>query len=261
MPRVMDTMHRHGEVEMNWLVAGGMTYLFGGEFRVLAAGDFALFWGAIPHQLVATEPGTRSYWLTVPLAWVLPWQLPEAFTQLLLGGTLVIDGSGAYHARDAVLFPGWEDDLAPTHAGAHEAIVLLEVEARIRRLAAVALTSSSLRAATATVRTTELHHVERMAQYIATHYTEPLPIDTIAAAVHLHPAYAMQLFRAAFGVTLGEYLTQHRIAHAQRLLVTTEMAVVTIAFAAGFGSLSRFYAAFTAACAQAPRAYRAAHRR
>ena len=258
-PRVMDGMHRHSEVEMNWVEAGEMTYLFGGAFHTLVAGELALFWGAVPHQVVATEPHTRAWWLTVPLAWVLPWRLPEGFTQSLLNGTLLVDRDGAGRTRDAARFTDWQDDLAPG-AGAREAIVLLEVEARIRRLAAVAVTPPAARATTP-VRGTELHHVERMAQYIAMHYTESLSISVIAAAVGLHPGYAMPLFRAAFGVTLGNYLTQHRVAHAQRLLVTTEMAVVTVAFASGFGSVSRFYTAFSAACGQSPRAYRTAHRR
>ncbi|MER3484247.1 MAG: hypothetical protein C4332_14975 [Meiothermus sp.] len=41
-----------------------------------------------------------------------------------------------------------------------------------------------------------------------------------------------------------EYLTQHRLAHAQRLLATTDQPVLEIAFEAGFGSSSRFYAVF-----------------
>lgn len=257
---MMNGMHQHSEVEINWVEAGEMTYLFGGTFCTLAAGEIALFWGAIPHQVVATQPGTRAWWLTVPLAWVLPWQLAEELTQSLLGGTFLVDRSGTEYARDAARFSGWQDDLAPACADAYEEIVLLEVEARIRRLAAAAPASHPTRTA-APVHGTELHHVEHMAQYIATHYTEPLRIAAIAAAVGIHPGYAMSLFRAAFGVTLGDYLTQHRVAHAQRLLVTTEMSVVTVAFASGFGSASRFYAAFTAACGQSPRAYRTVHRR
>ena len=44
---------------------------------------------------------------------------------------------------------------------------------------------------------------------------------------------------------------------AERLLATTDMKIVDIAFASGFGSASRFYSAFEALCRQSPKKYRA----
>ena len=67
----------------------------------------------------------------------------------------------------------------------------------------------------------------------------------------------MTLFRRTFGLSIGAYLTQYRVADAQRLLATTDARIVDVALAAGFGSLSRFYAAFGQACGRSPRAYRA----
>lgn len=75
----------------------------------------------------------------------------------------------------------------------------------------------------------------------------------------LHPNYAMGLFREAFGTTMSNFILQHRISHAQRLLVTTDDAVIDIAFASGFQSLSRFNEAFKKACGSSPRDYRNAH--
>jgi AraC-like DNA-binding protein len=69
----------------------------------------------------------------------------------------------------------------------------------------------------------------------------------------------MSLFQKTFGTTLIEYLTQHRVQHAQRLLATTEQKMVEIAFSSGFNSLSRFNEAFRRACGCAPREYRRLH--
>jgi AraC-like DNA-binding protein len=68
----------------------------------------------------------------------------------------------------------------------------------------------------------------------------------------------MSLFRKSFGISIGDYITQYRIAHAQRLLVTTTMNVSEIALDSGFGSVSRFYTAFKQVCEMSPGAYRAA---
>src|SRR5205823_5206608 len=74
-----------------------------------------------------------------------------------------------------------------------------------------------------------LSHADQIACYIARHYSEPLTADQIAKAVGLHPNYAMNLFRKAFGTTMMHFLVQHRISHAQRLLVTTEDPIIEIA--------------------------------
>ena len=59
-------------------------------------------------------------------------------------------------------------------------------------------------------------------------------------------------------MSLLEYLAQHRVAHAQRLLLTTDASVAAIGLDCGFGSASQFYAVFKRACGVAPGAYRAA---
>ena len=69
----------------------------------------------------------------------------------------------------------------------------------------------------------------------------------------------MNLFQKTFGTTLINYLTQHRISHAQRLLATTDKTVTEIAFQSGFHSISRFNEAFRRACDCSPRDYRKAH--
>jgi AraC-like DNA-binding protein len=95
-----------------------------------------------------------------------------------------------------------------------------------------------------------------MAKLIATRYTDALGIPEIAATVGLHPNYAMNLFKKTFGMSMLEYLTQHRLFHARRLLATTDAKVADVAFASGFGSLNRFYAIFQASDHCSPREYR-----
>ncbi len=69
----------------------------------------------------------------------------------------------------------------------------------------------------------------------------------------------MALFQRTFGTTLVKYITEHRLSHAQRLLVTTEESILNIAMNSGFGSLSRFNEAFRQALGCTPREYRKLH--
>jgi AraC-like DNA-binding protein len=105
-----------------------------------------------------------------------------------------------------------------------------------------------------------LSRADQLACYIARFYAEPLTAERIAKAVGLHPNYAMNIFRKAFGTTMVDFLLQHRLSHAQHLLLTTDASVIEVAGSAGFQSLSRFNEAFKRACGCAPRDYRKAHR-
>jgi AraC family transcriptional regulator, melibiose operon regulatory protein len=95
-----------------------------------------------------------------------------------------------------------------------------------------------------------------MTSFIAANYTEPLGIDDVARQIALHPKYVMSLFRKSFSMTIVDYITQHRISHARRLLATTGQSVADIGIEAGFGSMSRFYEAFERVSGQTPMAFR-----
>ena len=99
-----------------------------------------------------------------------------------------------------------------------------------------------------------------MARDVARHYQQALKVQDVAREVQLHPNYAMRFFKKTFRTTLNEYVTQYRIAQAQRLLATTDAKVIEVAFESGFRTLSRFYDAFERACGCSPSRYRKEHR-
>lgn len=259
--------HRHSEIELNYVYEGAMTYLFGTGETPVAAGQLVLFWAALPHKIVQALPNTTFTWLTIPLARFLNWQLPQQISRLMLEGKTIRDartgseGSAVAKSKhDQELFHQWEADLR-LGSSAHQRIVLLEVEARLSRLALnLGGEQSGLgegRGSERALQGAGVHKADQMARFITEHYGEPLRVAQIAGTVGLHPNYAMTLFRARHGVSMIDYLTQHRIAHAQRLLVTTGATVLEIAMEVGFNSLSRFYVAFAAICGRSPNAFRA----
>jgi AraC-like DNA-binding protein len=140
----------------------------------------------------------------------------------------------------------------------------LEIQAWIRRLARHASPVDDLPSASGGETTdsdgTTVGRAAAMARFIAVRFREPISVGEIAASVHLHPHYAMTVFREVVGTTLGAYLTQCRVAEAQRLLLTTNATMGEIAHASGFGSQSRFYSCFTTACGVPPGNYRRRHR-
>ena len=247
-PGVMLAAHQHGELELNLLLSGQVTYLFGGQMLTLDAGQLALFWGSFPHRLTAAAPDSRMAVLTLPLTHFLRFGLPASLSESVLRGEV---RSVAADPGDEVLLQRWQAD-ADAADRERLAIAELELEARLRRLA-LAQPSPRSQAVPSERR---LSRAAELARYAAAHATEPLSLADIAASAGLHVNYASTLFRAVFGLSLGEYVLQHRLAHAQRLLLTTRRPVLEIALESGFGSVSRFYAAFGKACKVTPLAYR-----
>jgi AraC family transcriptional regulator, melibiose operon regulatory protein len=200
--------------------------------------------------------------VTVPLAWVLGWGLPEPFVERLVGGAVVEEPDPSAAALDRSRFAQWHEDLSSGDEGRQE-VVLLELEARLLRLAAAVRGGDRPHGAPrglAPAAGGAPTIVERMATFVARHYRDPIGLAEVAREVRLHPDYASALFRKAFGVTPTRFILQHRVSHAQRMLVTSDARVLEVAMEAGFGSLSRFNAAFRDLCGCPPRQYRAMHR-
>jgi AraC-like DNA-binding protein len=253
-PEPMGIIHHHHEMELNYVFKGSVTYLHRGTLRRLESKRLSLFWGSTPHSLVVVEPNTEMAWITIPLAWVWSWGLPERFVKELMEGNWWFappNFGGRFPVR------AWVKELrGPTRH--QQRRLLLELEACLLWLADQAFS----KAADLSTRwgegesTVGLQKVEKMAKFMAEKFQEELSVADIAKAAGIHPNYAMPLFRQHCGITIRDYLLQYRITHAQRLLLTTELKVIDVAMASGFSSQSSFYAAFVKLMKSTPQAFR-----
>lgn len=264
-PTPMLRPDRHNEIEINFLESGYVTYLLGGRKVRVTAGCITAFWAAIPHQIIEFGTTAEYFVATLPLAWFLQCKLPEPFVQEILHGHVISTADGQDVPAESVQFARWERGLANASA-LWKKVVMLELEARLLRLA---IAHEACLASNAGKKKGKTHapfsdgglkKVEQMACLIAQRYTEPLTVGEISRSVNLHENYAMTLFHKAFGIRLVEYINQHRISHAQRLLATSDQKIVDVAFASGFNSISRFNSVFRHACNCTPRQYRQQNR-
>lgn len=241
----MDASHHHNDVELNYVAEGAVTYVFAGRIVRVAAGETLAFWATAPHRMTERAAGTQMHWVTMPLAWALHNPGLSHFGRAMLEGRTLLFPAGMSAATDLVR---WETDLAC--GGERRAIALLELEAHLRRL----MLGRRSEPAASSRRPT--NKALRMARFLAARFTDAVSVDDVARHVNLHPNYAMAVFKEAFGVGIVEYVTQHRVAHAQQLLAATDHSVLDIAMQSGFGSASRFYEAFRQVSGMTPLAYR-----
>lgn len=247
----MPIAHSHNDIELNFVVEGEITYRFGSSQTTFQAGSVYVFWATIPHFIEQHEKNARFFAVHLPVANFLQWQLPPQITQSVLRGDLLVFAQSTDTEFCRLLCEKIHGHIQSTDE-AERTIALLHIEAWLRTLALSAHTDQPKSVSTQLGN----DNVEKMIGYISHNFQEPLSVEKIAEVVHLHPNYAMQLFRKCTGRTIVAYLTQYRLAHAQQLLLISDKSIAEIALASGFTSLSRFYATFREVCNTSPKHYR-----
>ncbi|MFO1068081.1 MAG: helix-turn-helix domain-containing protein [Geminicoccaceae bacterium] len=258
--RLMAEAHIHSEVEVNFVLEGRMTYLFSGEMRSLAAGQLAVFWGTVPHRCIEIAEPTSFVCLYLPIASFL--ELPECAalkSAVLKGGLLV---AREVDALDASLFLRWHKDLE-TGDRRRADLVRQELQARVRRIDVEGWTDVTGKAGEQPLppEARPMAKAQQMARFIAENLDRRLSVEEVAQAVGLHANYAMALFKRSLGLTVGQYVVRQRLSQAQAMLLSTDLEIARVAFESGFGSVSRFYDAFTRSVGVTPRQFRDEHRR
>ena len=253
---VMGRAHTHADVEINIPMHGDpLRYLYAGRIVEVPVGKIAIFWGGIPHQLLSPASGCEGIWITLPLPWILQWEIPQPLTQRLLSGDFLLGESAL---EETAGLRRWVEDFESQNASRRK-VLLLEIQARLHRLALDM--PRRHRPQPLSSNTTGEARMESITRHINTHYLEIVTLRQIAEAVGLNHRYMMRLFQSHSAMSVWEYVVRLRVSHAQRLLITTNQKITDIAMESGFGSVAPFYAAFEKfGGGKTPTAFRQGHR-
>lgn len=253
----MPSPHMHSQIELNFLLEGRMTYWFDGRELSVSEGRLVLFWGMIPHQVVDLEEPTRFVCLYVPMSVFLGLPTLSRLREAIFRGAVVEALEIRQYDRD--VFSRWRQELLSGDRQL-EQIVRTELTARISRLDREGwrdLRNTALAPFNHSSHDGDrILHVERMTRFIGENALEDISVKDVAAAVGLHPNYAVALFKRAVGMTVNQSIVRHRLDAAQSMLIGTDRSIAAIAFDCGFGSLSRFYEAFHQRFRASPAAFR-----
>lgn len=98
--------------------------------------------------------------------------------------------------------------------------------------------------------------IQQVARYVSENFQQPLSLHEAAQMACMEDTYFSKRFKALTGFGFGDYLTQTRLRHAQRLLRETTLSVGQIAEQCGFSGANYFGDAFRRATGLSPSAYR-----
>jgi len=92
--------------------------------------------------------------------------------------------------------------------------------------------------------------------YIHQNYSRHIVLDDLCENFRCSKSTLMNTFRAAYGTTIGKYLTDVRIGRAERLLAETDRPIREISAECGFADQGYFTKVFSAARGQSPTDFR-----
>ncbi len=249
--------HMHSQIELNFVLTGQMTYWFDGRELTVDEGRLCLFWGMIPHQVTDCREGTRFVCLYVPMSVFLGLANLSRFRDAVFRGAMI--EALEIRSWDRDIFQRWREELLAGDENLTE-IVRNELTARVLRIERDGwrdLREEGSAIASFSANDSErVEHIERMLRFIAEHALENISADDVGNAVGLHPNYAMSIFKRAVGHTINQAIVRHRLDTAQSLLISTDLSITDVAFESGFGSVSRFYEAFSQRFVEKPTAFR-----
>lgn len=103
-------------------------------------------------------------------------------------------------------------------------------------------------------------NLRKAARFIQNHFREPIGVNDVVAQTYLGRRRLQDLFHIAFGRSMNEQITRHRIAFAQHLLATTSHKLDKIAKLSGFTSGNRLSKVFRRQVGLTPLEYRHQYR-
>ena len=105
-------------------------------------------------------------------------------------------------------------------------------------------------------KTVNIHRVNVVLDYIMEHYQEDLKLETVAAQINMNKNAFCRFFKKGTRKSLFDVIQEVRIGKACQHLLETDMNVLQICYACGFGNISGFNKTFKKITGITPLAYR-----
>lgn len=98
--------------------------------------------------------------------------------------------------------------------------------------------------------------VRRSIEYMYERFREPITVDSIAGIAAYSRFHFTRIFREFTGISPGRFLSAIRLQEAKRLLLATDLSVLSISIQVGYNSLGTFSSRFSSIVGMSPKMFR-----
>jgi len=108
----------------------------------------------------------------------------------------------------------------------------------------------------APVTSENVRRIQNVMDYIDQHITDDLTLKGLSSVANMSISYFSQLFKELNGFSAWDYIISKRVDQAQKLLLSSNESIYSIALQSGFNNTTNFYKAFKKITGVSPSTYR-----
>jgi len=256
----MKIRHFHAEYEIYYLIQGERYYFINNTTYPVKQGSLVFINQHQIHKTMSPQSEHISHervLFSLPTSFLdrINAMIPEFHSQQFFAdnfGVLSLPLKEQKLMNDIVSSLEYE---LSNEAPYYEHIALMKM-AELLLLAKRAIEKTDI-AKTISVPSTVKHEkVDLIAQYITTHYDQPISLPLLAKECYVSKYYLCRIFKEVTGLTVIEYTNLIRIQTAQKLLRKTEKSITEIAHICGFDNITYFQRVFKNYIGSTPLHYR-----
>ncbi len=248
-------LHRHPEVEIIAALENGYQFEIAGKKRNISQGDMLIIPPGEPHRLYAPACGKR---IIILFDCSLLYQFP-AFNRTLLWlrpyALVEREKAEKLHAKLFSIVVSIAEEYDSAQACKEAACHALMTNFFVQLSRCTPPQNFEEKNVEVLKEMRYIQSFLEVCEFVDRHCTQNLDIVEVAVMVGYSPYHFARLFKKYMNMTFYSYVTQKRIMHAARLLVTHEFTITQAAHQAGFESLSTFNRAFKKCKNCTPSAY------
>lgn len=249
-------LHWHGEIELNYMLAGACEFHCGGKKYIARKGDIVVVMPDILHAVYPTEGESAYYDTLVVNIKMIGLSNNDRSTlryfEPIKGGSLtthpIISPTESFYNEIQQ-----NVEMIFHYAKRNTEAADLMLRAELLRFLYILIENDRL----TEVKKRRFPEIVRSAlEYISANLEQDITIHDLAKNSHISESYFMNCFKSTVGVSAVTYINQLRIQRVCELLHSPNISISEAAFRSGFSNMANFNRQFLKQTGVTPKEYR-----